>query len=394
MTPDPETILRTVEAERITKMFCPPTVWIRLLRSPAFDRHDLSSLRKGYYGAAIMPVPVLEELGRRLPDIRLFNYYGQTELAPNATVLFPEEQISKAGTAGRASLNVETRASHDEDDRPVPVGQVGEIVHRTPHAMRGYWGKPDATAEVFRHGWFHSGDLGVMDADGYLTIVDRKKDIIITGGENVAGREVEDAIYAHPAVSEVAVFGVKHPEWIEAVAAAVVLRDGATATAEEIVDGTRGRLAGFKIPSTSSSSTSCRRTRVARSSSGSCGTPTRRWPTGRGDQTALTVPPSTRTSIPVRAPASGEARNAIVAAVSSGSARRPVLMPIWPGRPASRSSCPIPRARAVSAAGPSSAVHRAVRVGPGLTVTARTPRGAYSSDSATVRLVRPALATP
>ena len=244
---DPETILRTVEAERITKMFCPPTVWIRLLRSPAFDQHDLSSLRKGYYGAAIMPVAVLEELGRRLPEVRLFNYYGQTELAPNATVLFPEEQITKAGTAGRPSLNVETRL-HDEDDRPVPVGQVGEIVHRTPHAMRGYWNKPDATAEVFRHGWFHSGDLGVMDADGYLTVVDRTKDIIITGGENVAGREVEDAIYAHPAVSEVAVFGVKHPEWIEAVAAAVVLRDGATAEAGEIVAHARERVAAFKTP--------------------------------------------------------------------------------------------------------------------------------------------------
>jgi fatty-acyl-CoA synthase len=246
-TPDPETILATVEAERITKMFCPPTVWIRLLRSPAFDRHDLSSLRKGYYGAAIMPVAVLEELGERLPGVRLFNYYGQTELAPNATVLFPSEQITKAGTAGRASLNVETRL-HDEDDRPVPVGQVGEIVHRTPHAMRGYWGKPEATAEVFRHGWFHSGDLGVMDAEGYLTIVDRKKDIIITGGENVASREVEDAIYAHPAVSEVAVFGVEHPEWIEAVAAAVVLRDGASAEPDEIVAHARERLAGFKTP--------------------------------------------------------------------------------------------------------------------------------------------------
>jgi fatty-acyl-CoA synthase len=244
---DPELILRTVEAEGITKMFCPPTVWIRLLRSPSFDRHDLSSLRKGYYGAAIMPVAVLEELGRRLPGVRLFNYYGQTELAPNATVLFPEEQIAKAGTAGRPSLNVETRL-HDEDDRPVPVGQVGEIVHRTPHVMRGYWGKPDATAEVFRHGWFHSGDLGVMDADGYLTIVDRKKDIIITGGENVASREVEDAIYSHPAVSEVAVFGVKHPEWIEAVAAAVVLRDGETVTGTEIVAHARERLAGFKSP--------------------------------------------------------------------------------------------------------------------------------------------------
>ncbi|MEN3300679.1 fatty acyl-CoA synthetase [Pseudonocardia sp.] len=246
-SPDPETILSTVERERITKMFCPPTVWIRLLRSPAFERYDLSSLAKGYYGAAIMPVAVLTELGERLPGIRLFNYYGQTELAPNATVLFPEEQISRAGSAGRPSLNVETRL-HDENDEPVPVGQVGEIVHRTPHAMRGYWGKPEATAEAFRNGWFHSGDLGVMDADGYLTIVDRKKDIIITGGENVASREVEDAIYEHPAVSEVAVFGVKHPEWIEAVAAAVVLREGAGIEPAEIIAHTRERLAAFKTP--------------------------------------------------------------------------------------------------------------------------------------------------
>ncbi|WP_372460584.1 AMP-binding protein [Actinomycetospora soli] len=105
-SPDPDTILRTVAAEGVTKMFCPPTVWIRLLRSPAFDRHDLSSLRKGYYGAAIMPVAVLTELGERLPGIRLFNYYGQTELAPNATVLFPEEQITKPGTTGgRASTS-------------------------------------------------------------------------------------------------------------------------------------------------------------------------------------------------------------------------------------------------------------------------------------------------
>ena len=115
--------------------------------------------------------------------------------------------------------------------------------------MRGYWGKPEATAEVFSHGWFHSGDLGVMDADGYLTIVDRKKDLIITGGENVASREVEDAIYSHPAVSEVAVFGVEHPEWIEAVAAAVVLRDGGDRdTGSEIVAHARERLAGFKSP--------------------------------------------------------------------------------------------------------------------------------------------------
>lgn len=246
-TPTPANILAMVQTEGVTKMFCPPTVWIGLLRSPEFDTHDLSSLRKGYYGAAIMPQAVLTELGERLPRVRLFNFYGQTELAPNATVLFPEEQLSKAGSAGRATLNVQTRL-HDDNDNEVGPGAIGEIVHRTPHLMRGYWGKPEATADAFRNGWFHSGDLGVMDAEGYLTIVDRKKDIIITGGENVASREVEDAIYAHPSVAEVAVFGVRHPYWIEAVAAAVVLREGATLTTEELQAHTRERLAAFKAP--------------------------------------------------------------------------------------------------------------------------------------------------
>ena len=245
--PTPETIVATVEREQINKIFCPPTVWIGLLRSPHFDPHRLRTLRKGYYGAAIMPVSVLQELGDRLPDMRLFNFYGQTELAPNATVLSPEDQIRKAGSAGRPSLNVLTRL-HDDDDQPVPTGQIGEIVHRTPHLMRGYWGKEEATATAFRNGWFHSGDLGFMDDEGYLTIVDRKNDLIITGGENVAGREVEDTLYTDPGVAEVAVFGVPHPYWIEAVAAAVVVKPGVEVTVTALDARARERLAGYKVP--------------------------------------------------------------------------------------------------------------------------------------------------
>ncbi|MER6583481.1 AMP-binding protein, partial [Nonomuraea sp. NPDC001023] len=162
---DPASILATIEGERATKLFCPPTVWIALLRHPDFDRRDLSSLRKGYYGASIMPVEVLKEISARLPDVRLFNFYGQTEMAPLATILRPEEQLTRLGSAGRPALNVETRIVDDED-RPVAPGVVGEIVHRSPHAMLGYWNDPDKTAEAFRGGWFHSGDLGVMDADG------------------------------------------------------------------------------------------------------------------------------------------------------------------------------------------------------------------------------------
>jgi len=244
---DPAGILAAIESEKATKLFCPPTVWIGLLRHPDFDRRDLSSLRKGYYGASIMPVEVLKEIASRLPDVRLFNFYGQTEMAPVATILRPEEQLTRLGSAGRPALNVETRIVDDED-RPLPPGEVGEIVHRSPHAMLGYWNDPEKTAEAFRGGWFHSGDLGVMDADGYLTVVDRKKDMIKTGGENVASREVEEAIYQHPSVAEAAVFGVPDERWIEAVTAAVVLREGASLTEEELITFLRGRLAPFKTP--------------------------------------------------------------------------------------------------------------------------------------------------
>ncbi|TDE41721.1 long-chain-fatty-acid--CoA ligase [Nonomuraea mesophila] len=243
----PAVILATIEGERATKVFCPPTVWIGLLRHPDFARRDLSSLRKGYYGASIMPVEVLKEISTRLPDVRLFNFYGQTEMAPVATVLGPDEQLTRLGSAGRPALNVETRIVDDED-RPVPPGVVGEIVHRSPHAMLGYWNDPGKTEEAFRGGWFHSGDLGVMDADGYLSVVDRKKDMIKSGGENVSSREVEEAIYQHPEVAEAAVFGVGDERWIEAVTAAVVLREGAGVTADELIAFLRERLAPFKTP--------------------------------------------------------------------------------------------------------------------------------------------------
>ena len=244
---DPGAMLATVEAERATKLFCPPTVWISLLRHPDFDRRDLSSLRKGYYGASIMPMEIVRELSQRLPAMRLFNFYGQTEMSPVATVLRPEDQLRKLGSAGRPAINVETRIV-DDDDRPVPPGTVGEIVHRGPHVMLGYWNDEQKTAEAFRGGWFHSGDLGVFDEDGYLRVVDRKKDMIKTGGENVASREVEEVLYQHPAVAEAAVFGTPHPEWIEAVTAAIVLRERGEAGEDALKAHCRERLAGFKVP--------------------------------------------------------------------------------------------------------------------------------------------------
>ena len=244
---DPATMLAAIESERASKLFCPPTVWISLLRHPDFERRDLSSLRKAYYGASIMPMEVVRELSERLPRMRLFNFYGQTEMSPLATVLKPEDQLRKLGSAGRACINVETRIV-DDDDRQVPAGTVGEIVHRGPHVMLGYWNDAPKTAEAFRNGWFHSGDLGVMDDEGYLRVVDRKKDMIKTGGENVASREIEEVLYQHPSVAEAAVFGLPHPLWIEAVTAAVVCRPGLAVDESVLVAFCREKLAGFKAP--------------------------------------------------------------------------------------------------------------------------------------------------
>ena len=248
--PRPAAILRAIEDNKATKFFAPPTVWISLLRSPEFESTDLSTLRKGYYGASPMPVEVLHELRERLPQVRFWNFYGQTEMAPLATILKPDEQLPRAGSAGRPAINVETivvNAEDADDDRPLPAGTIGEIVHRSPHATLGYYHDDEKTDDAFRNGWFHSGDLGVFDEDGYLTVVDRKKDMIKTGGENVASREVEEALYQHEGVAEVAVFGIDHPHWIEAVTAVIVPKSTALDPDEVIVFG-KTVLASFKAP--------------------------------------------------------------------------------------------------------------------------------------------------
>ena len=245
--PTPDTLIPLLATHRATSFFAPPTVWISLLRSALFDAHDLSSLAKGYYGASIMPVEVLRELLRRLPGLRLWNLYGQTEIAPVATILMPEDQEPRAGSAGRPTLHVSTRVV-DEAMNDVAPGEIGEIVHRSPQLMTGYWNDPERTAEAFAGGWFHSGDLATIDADGFITVVDRKKDMIKSGGENVSSREVEEAIYAHPHVAEAAVIGLPDPRWIEAVTAVVVARDGAAIEEAALIEHCRTRLAGFKVP--------------------------------------------------------------------------------------------------------------------------------------------------
>jgi fatty-acyl-CoA synthase len=239
-TPDIPKMLELVESERIGTLFLAPTVWVPLSQHPDFATRDLTSLRKAYYGASIMPGPVRERIAEALPGLGWYNCFGQTEIAPLATVLRPEEHAERPDSCGRPVLFVEMRVVN-------PDG-IGEVVYRSPQLCLGYWEKPEETAEAFADGWFHSGDLVRIDAEGFITVVDRIRDVINTGGVLVASREVEDCIYLHPAVAEVAVIATPDPKWIEAVTAVVVLRPGTIATQDELIAHVKERLAKYKVP--------------------------------------------------------------------------------------------------------------------------------------------------
>ncbi|MFC8584171.1 fatty acyl-CoA synthetase [Streptomyces sp. NPDC057217] len=243
--PDPAVLFDLVEAGRADSLFAPPTVWIGLAGHPEFATRDLSALRKAYYGASIMPVPVLEGLRARLPGLRFYNCFGQSEIGPLATVLGPDEHEGRMDSCGRPVRHVEARVVDEKGD-DVPDGTPGEIVYRSPQLCEGYWNKPEETRAAFRDGWFRSGDLAVRDAEGYYTIVDRVKDVINSGGVLVASRQVEDALYTHPGVAEAAVIGLPDARWIEAVTAVVVPRGEVTEA--ELLAHAREELPRFKAP--------------------------------------------------------------------------------------------------------------------------------------------------
>jgi long-chain acyl-CoA synthetase len=242
---DPAEALATIDRDGVTHFYGVPTMFGALLHHPERERFDTSSLRICITGGASMPVEVLHGFEEAF-GAELLEGYGLSETSPTASSGHPGE-LRKPGSIGTPLEKVEMRIV-DESGAEVPTGEVGEIVIRGHNIMKGYWGKPEATAEAIRDGWFHSGDMGREDEDGYFFVVDRKKDMIIRGGYNVYPREVEELLYEHPAIREAAVVGVPHDEWGEEVGAAVVLEPGEEVAPEEISAWVRERIAAYKYP--------------------------------------------------------------------------------------------------------------------------------------------------
>jgi fatty-acyl-CoA synthase len=245
---DPVATLDMIERERINSIFLVPAMWAAVVAVPGIAERDLSCLRRLSWGAAPASTTLLRTMIDTFPQAEVTTAFGQTECSPVTCLLRGEDSLRKIGSVGTPMLNVEVRVV-DEGMNDVPRGEVGEIVYRSPMVMREYWNKPEATAEAFHGGWFHSGDLVREDEDGYFYVVDRKKDMIISGGENIYCAEVEDVLAAHPKVGEVALIGVADTRYGEAPLAVVAPRDPADPpTPAELTAWCRERLARYKNP--------------------------------------------------------------------------------------------------------------------------------------------------
>jgi acyl-CoA synthetase (AMP-forming)/AMP-acid ligase II len=251
---DPTQALTLIERHRLNTIQVVPTMIAFMLDLPDLDRFDVSSLNMIFYASSPMPVELLRRAIDKFGSI-FVQGYGQTESGPLSTLLGKEdhvtggtaEQLRRLASAGRPVMNVEARVV-DFEGRDVPHGEVGEIIVRSDLNMSGYWNNPEATAEAIRDGWLHTGDMATMDDAGYIYIVDRKKDMIVSGGENIYPREVEEELYAHPAVLEAAVIGVPDPVWGESVKALVVLKKDARTSEEELIEHCKTHLASYKKP--------------------------------------------------------------------------------------------------------------------------------------------------
>lgn len=246
-------VISAIETHKVTMTALVPTMMSMLAEHPRFATADLSSLDLITYGASPMPEALIADLLRRLPHVRFGQAYGMTELSPACTYLEPRhhslapEMRHLLRSAGRPALGVDVRIV-DPQDRDVPDGTVGEIIVAGPVVMLGYWKLPELTAQALRGGYMHTGDLGYRNAEGFVFVVDRLKDMIVGGGENVYSAEVEDAIRKHPAVAMCAVIGVPHARWGEAVHAVVVPCEGAQVTPDEIIAHCRTLISGYKVP--------------------------------------------------------------------------------------------------------------------------------------------------
>ena len=251
---DPEQVLKTIERYRVTNMFAAPTMIKLLIDSPAADQYDHSSLKALNYGGAPMLVEDLTQAMEKLGPC-LVQLYGQAESPMTITYLSHDDhvldgdpdQMKRLASAGIPRTDVEVKV-FDADDNELPPGEMGEIVTRSDLVMKGYWRDPEATAETLRNGWLHTGDMGYIDECGYLFLLDRSKDLIISGGENVYPREIEEVIVQHPAVREVAVIGVPDPVWGESIKAVVSLVPGREVTEMELIDFCTDHIARYKRP--------------------------------------------------------------------------------------------------------------------------------------------------
>jgi fatty-acyl-CoA synthase len=243
---DPRAILETIEREHVTYLYAVPTVFRSLLALPDFERFDVSSLRLLGGGTAAMTAAQVREIMDRFRCRTMVILYGSTEAGP-VSVLRPPDVPRKPETVGRPYLDVEVRLV-DDNGHDVGAGAVGEIAVRSEFTMRGYWRNPDETARAIRDGWVVTGDLGVFDAEGFLSIVGRRKEVIRSGGESIFPVELERVLLTHPAIREASVLGIPDAHWGEAVAAAIVLREGAALTATEVIEHLRTHLASYKKP--------------------------------------------------------------------------------------------------------------------------------------------------
>jgi len=246
---EPEEFIEVLDKEKITVGMLIPSMWIFLLQLPNIGDYNTSYLRTVPTGGAVLPAEVIKNAKKWFPNVGIYNLFGQTEMGPVTTMLSPDDALGKRGSVGKPLITVETRIV-DKQDQDVPVGEVGEIVYRGPTVMKEYYNNPEGTAEAMQGGWFHSGDLVREDSEGYIYIVDRAKDMIISGGENIYAAEVEEVIFSHPGVVEAAVVGVPDSQWGESVKAVVVVRKGENVTEEGIIAHCKKNLASYKKPKT------------------------------------------------------------------------------------------------------------------------------------------------